>query len=325
MKRGKLLLTGYPGFLGSHLYQELEGKFELFTLGLDEAPTPNHTVADLSESIPALRNEHYDLVIHAAGKAHSVPSTAEERDHFFQVNEQGTLNLLAALDELTVAPGAIALISTVAVYGRESGHQITESHPLEATDPYGVSKINAEKSIREWEAAGVVKAIVRLPLIIGKQPPGNLGTMIRSIKKGFYFNVDGGRAKRSFVWIDDIAPFVVRLVAEGGGTYNLTDGHDASFKDLYSAFCRALGKRPYPALPRALAVPLALTGDSLERLTGRKMPFNRHTLIKMTSDLTFSCQKAKDDLAWTPTVIIDRLGEVVGPISKNLDLREETT
>ena len=309
--RGKCLLTGYPGFLGSHLYEQLSGDFELYTLGLGESTTANHIAVDLSQTAPDLPDVHFDLVIHAAGKAHSVPVTEAEKAAFFQVNENGTRHLLEALSRQASLPSALALISTVAVYGQETGQHLDESHPLEATDPYGLSKINAETAVREWGSEGTIKAIVRLPLIAGPNAPGNLGNMIRSIQKGYYFNVGGGTARRSFVWIDDIAPFICRLVAGGGGTYNLTDGRDTSFNELYQALCQALGKRPNPSLPTPLAVPLAVVGDVLGRLAGRRMPFDRIALKKMTTDLTFSSDSAMNDLAWEPTCIIDNIGKVV--------------
>lgn len=74
-------------------------------------------------------NEQYDIVLHAAGKAHSVPQTDEEKNAFFDVNLQGTKNLCSALEKVGV-PRALIFISTVAVYGCDFGENITEEHPL---------------------------------------------------------------------------------------------------------------------------------------------------------------------------------------------------
>lgn len=311
ISKKKCLLTGYPGYLGSRLYNQFQNEYEIYTLGLEDADTKKHAVADISQKVPQLDDIKYDLVIHAAGKAHIVPKTPEEEESFFRVNERGTYNLLGALDELTHVPAAFVLISTVAVYGQEVGNKITEHYPLNATDPYGLSKIKAEAALTRWDQTEVVKGIVRLPLIFGKNPPGNLGNMISSIKKGVYFNVSGGKARRSFVWIDDIAAFIVELVKNGGGTYNMTDGHDASFKELYETFCRIFHRRKYPALPKCIAVPLALTGDAIEGLTHKKIPFNSYVLKKMTTDLTFSSEKARRDFNWKPTKVLDRIADLM--------------
>ena len=66
----------------------------------------------------------------------------------------------------------------------------SENSDLLAKDPYGRSKIEAEAMIIEWAQKHAVKfLILRLPLIAGINPPGNLGSMINGIKKGFYFNI----------------------------------------------------------------------------------------------------------------------------------------
>ena len=73
----EILITGANGFLGSAIVNEL---------------TSDHTISSLSRSsgdykisleneIPNF-NKQFDLVIHAAGKAHSVPKTNFEKKQF---------------------------------------------------------------------------------------------------------------------------------------------------------------------------------------------------------------------------------------------------
>jgi hypothetical protein len=38
-----------------------------------------------------------------------------------------------------------------------------------------------------------------LPLLVGENPRGNLGVMMRAIDKGYYFNIGGGKARKSMV------------------------------------------------------------------------------------------------------------------------------
>lgn len=302
----KCLLTGYPGYVGSYLYDHLNDAYELHTLGMETAATPRHMVFDLGAGVPEIPDVAYDLVVHAAGKAHTVPRTDAEKAAFFRVNQQGTENLLGALDRLTAAPRAVVLVSTVAVYGREHGTAISENASLQASDPYGQSKLLAEEALRRWSAGGVKKGIMRLPLIAGENPPGNLGKMMRAVRRGRYFDLAGGKARRSFVWIDDVARFIP-LLAERGGTYNLTDGRDATFAEVHEALCRRYGKRHNPSLPACMAWPMAWAGDLMELISRRNMPFNSRVLKKMTSDLTFSCEKVMKELDWRPTEVVSKL------------------
>ncbi len=305
----KCLLTGYPGYLGSRLYHQLRNEYELYSLGLCDAQNKNHTIGDLSRCVPCIFNVKYDLVIHAAGKAHILPKTEAEKESFELINYVGTLNLLKGLEGLAEAPKAFVLISSVSVYGRDVGYQITETASLNALDPYGKSKIKAEQAVSSWDQPGIIKGILRLPLIVGPNPPGNLGKMLKGIRKGTYFNIAGGTAKRSFVWIEDIAPFIIQLASKGG-TYNLTDGRDVSFAELYKRLCECMSRRQNLALPKGLAYAFGLVCDVAGRLTRKKIPFDSLTYKKMTSDLTFSCDKAIRDFNWRPTPVLDRIKDL---------------
>ena len=82
----KLLFTGASGFLGNNVHPLLEAIYEVTTVGL--LPQDDYTV-NMAQEIPELR-ERYDIVLHAAGKAHVTPKTKAEKQAFFDVNLQGT-------------------------------------------------------------------------------------------------------------------------------------------------------------------------------------------------------------------------------------------
>ncbi len=58
----------------------------------------NDYTVNIANEIPEL-HERYDIILHAAGKAHSVPRSEAEKQMFFDVNLQGTKNLCAALEK----------------------------------------------------------------------------------------------------------------------------------------------------------------------------------------------------------------------------------
>ena len=108
----KLLFTGASGFLGRNIYQLLEKTYVIKTVGLT---SQDDYKIDIARNIPVF-TEVFDVVLHAAGKAHSIPKTGEEKQLFFDVNLQGTKNLCTALENSGI-PIALIFISTVAVYG----------------------------------------------------------------------------------------------------------------------------------------------------------------------------------------------------------------
>ncbi|HQT58819.1 NAD-dependent epimerase/dehydratase family protein [Daejeonella sp.] len=292
----KILLTGSSGFLGRHILEVLSD-FEIITLSRREADICIDLSQDKRE-LPVV-----DVVIHAAGKAHSVPKTKEESDSFFTTNLIGTINLLENLSRSQAIPRMFVYISSVSVYGLARGKNINEDTALLATDPYGLSKIQAEKVIIEWcKENDVICTILRLPLLIGKNPKGNLKNMINSILKGYYFNVGTGSARKSMVLAGDIAK-AIPIVAEIGGIYNLTDGYHPSFSELANKIAQKLGRKRPGNLHPLLCKIAGWTGD----IIGDKFPLNTAKLAKINADLTFDDSKAKSAFQWHPSQVLNNL------------------
>lgn len=292
----KFLFTGAFGFLGNNVRPFLERMYDVTTIGL--LPQDDYTV-NIAKEIPDL-DERYDIVLHAAGKAHSVPRTEAEKQVFFDVNLQGTKNLCTALERRGV-PRAFIFISTVAVYGCAYGENITEDHPLNGDTPYAMSKRLAEEYLQKWcYEHNVILGIIRPSLITGPNPPGNLGAMIHGIRSGKYLSIAGGRARKSVLMVQDIAK-LVPLLAEKGGIYNVCDSHHPTFRELETTICRQLDKKLPFSIPYWAAKCMALVGDCL----GKKAPINSLKLKKITESLTFSNEKAMRELGWKPTRVLE--------------------
>jgi len=292
----KLLFTGASGFLGKNLLPILNETYNVRTLGLTEKDDYNINIANETP----IFTESFDLVLHAAGKAHSVPKSEKEKKVFFDVNLQGTKNLCIALEKSGV-PKSFIYISSVAVYGLDYGEGITEEYPLNGNTPYGLSKIQAEFFLIEWcKKNDVILGIIRPSLIAGPNPPGNLGEMIRGIKTGKYFHIEGRDACKSVLMVKDIA-VLLPLLAEKGGIYNVCDTQQPSFSDLEKLIAIQLGK----SLPISISYDFAKKISYIGDLLGKKFPINSFKLKKITKSLTFSNEKARRELGWKPTNVLD--------------------
>jgi nucleoside-diphosphate-sugar epimerase len=290
----RILLTGSTGFLGKSILHEIENQHEILSIGRHEGGDYTY---DIEKKIPPL--PLVDIVVHAAGKAHSIPRLEEQEQIFFKVNTLGTQNLIHALE--SNLPKTFIFISTVATYGLDSGNKISENSPLLGKTPYAQSKIKAEKYLLEWgEKFNVKILILRLPLVVGLNPPGNLGKMINGIKRRTYFTIGGGRARKSMVLAEDVAKLIAEC-PDVSGIYNLTDGYHPSFAELESMICEQL-QRPKPFnLSLGLAKLLGKMGDFIP-----VFPVNSDTINKITQDLTFSDLKARQHLGWNPSRVIDK-------------------
>ena len=297
------LITGASGFLGKIITQNLL-KSGNKVIGLGR--TANELNVDLSNISEGFQMPYADIVVHAAGKAHIYPKTESEIKEFWDVNLKGTENLLKSL-EINEPPKKFIFISSVSVYGLNEGINVNEKHPLNATDPYGMSKIQAEILVETWcKGIGIDFLILRLPLIAGPNPPGNLGTMINGLKKGFYFNIGGGNARKSIVLAEDVANLISKE-STSSGIFNLTDGYHPSFKEISKKIAVDLEIKSVPNIPLVLARFLGFLGDLLEKsiFRGKTMPFNTVKLNKINSTLTFDDTKAVKELGWKPRAVLE--------------------
>ena len=291
-----LLFTGASGFLGNNLKPILSQTYSIKTLGLTDE---DDIKINLAQAVPQIIDS-FDIVLHAAGKAHTVPRTEAEKKVFFDVNYQGTVNLCKALEQSHL-PKALIFISTVAAYGLEYGENVTEDYPLKGKNPYSLSKIQAEQFLTDWcKEHDVILGILRPSLLAGKNPPGNLGDMIKGIATNRYLSIAGGKAKISVLMVEDIARILPALI-ERGGIYNVCDDEHPSFRELEILIAEQLGKKSPPSIPYWMAKSMALAGD----LLGKKAPINSLKLKKITESLTFSNEKAKRELNWQPLNVLE--------------------
>ncbi|WP_449401108.1 NAD-dependent epimerase/dehydratase family protein [Chryseobacterium wanjuense] len=74
----KILFTGANGFLGKNVIPVLREKsFEVKTFGTHNTDY----IFDIASEIPFFE-EKFDIIFHAAGKAHSIPKTDDEEKNF---------------------------------------------------------------------------------------------------------------------------------------------------------------------------------------------------------------------------------------------------
>lgn len=291
----KLLFTGGTGFLGSNVKPILDKTYDVTTIGITDR---DMLKANLVAGVPDLP-ERYDVVLHAAGKAHVYPKTDSEVKAFYDVNYQGTVNLCKALEKVGL-PKSFVFISTMDVYGTAVGENIAEDHPLEPTSHYAKSKLRAEEFLIKWAADnGVILGILRPSLMTGPNPPGNLKSMINGIKKGYYVNVAGGNTRKSLMMIQDIA-YLTMKIENIGGTYNVCDDRHPSYKELGECIAKQLGKHNPINIPYWMAWCMAKIGDVLTFL-----PINTYRLGQLSQTTTYSNAKAKKALDWQPLDVIE--------------------
>jgi UDP-glucose 4-epimerase len=156
----KLLITGGAGFIGSVLTAYLlDHGYEVVVV--DDLSTGHSQRIDsrarfiqasiLEKSALVAALVGVNAVIHCAAKS-LVEESVSSPDLYNQMNTEGTRDLLEAMNEAGVSN--IVFSSTAAVYGDSKIQPILESCELKPVNPYGKSKIEAERFISTFCSIG---------------------------------------------------------------------------------------------------------------------------------------------------------------------------
>jgi UDP-glucose 4-epimerase len=89
----------------------------------------------------------FDAVMHMAASV-EVEESVKQPEKYFENNAINTAKLLSAMDEAGIR--RLVFSSTAAVYGHQEKNPISESAPLRPNNPYGYSKLLAERIVRYY-------------------------------------------------------------------------------------------------------------------------------------------------------------------------------
>jgi nucleoside-diphosphate-sugar epimerase len=261
----RVLVTGSAGFVGRHLLDRLAAD-RVAAIELEGDIRDGAAVrTQLAQAAP-------DAIVHLAA-ASSVASSWRERRETWDVNVNGTLELLLAVEES--CPGArVLVVSSAEVYGAvPAGEQpIAEGRVLAPASPYGASKVAAEQAV----AATRLRAVIARPFPhIG---PGqsesfalpSFAAQIVRIERGeqeAVLLVGNLEARRDLTDVRDVVDAYIRMLAlaEPAAVYNVARGHAIAIGEALERLL-ALAQVPIrvevdPARLRPSDIPL-LCGDA---------------------------------------------------------------
>lgn len=290
-----VLVTGATGFVGRHLCPLLSQAGWEVRPAL-RRPGEGIVVGDLGPDTQwqsALAG--CQAVVHLAARVHVMNDTAQDPLAAFRaVNTAGTLNLARQAAQAGVR--RLVFISSIKVNG-EQGH-FTADTPPTPTDPYGISKWEAEQGLHQIAAeTGLEVVILRPPLIYGPGVGANFLALLKLVQRGIPLPFALVNNRRSLVYIGNFTDAIRHCLqhpAAPGKTFLVSDGEDVSSRQLVSAIATAMGKTalqlPIPPRLMALAGQLLGKGPQVQRLLG---------------SLTVDSSPLKETLGWAPPYTLE--------------------
>jgi UDP-glucose 4-epimerase len=275
----RVAVTGGAGYIGSTAVARLAARaddvvvIDNLVKGHEQAlpdgvPLAQIDICDLSAVVSVLRQFRPDAVLHFAALT-IAPESVRDPAPYWRVNTGGTLNVLDAMRDAGVA--AIVFSSTAAVYGNPEQIPIREDAPLEPINPYGASKLAAERAVSSYaEAYGFAYAALRYFNVAGAagevgedhRPETHLIPSALDASAGWReplsvygtdFPTADGTAIRDYVHVEDLIDahlLALDKVVAGGdslGVINLGTRGGASVREVLDAVERVTGA-PVPTL-----------------------------------------------------------------------------
>jgi UDP-glucose 4-epimerase len=299
----EVLVTGGAGYIGSHVtlllaeaghrvvvYDNLSSGHAWAVLGAELV------VGDLGDQerlAAVLGGRRFDAVLHFA--AHIwVAESIRDPARYYRNNLATALGLF----ELAARQGVRQLVfsSTAAVYGQPDAALIDESMPLAPINPYGASKMMAERVLMDIAAAtGLRYAILRYFNVAGADPQGRIGEAtpdnqhliklacetalgLRPAMRihGTDYPTPDGTCVRDYIHVDDLARAhlaALEYLDQGGAStaLNCGYGHGSSVREVLDTVRRVTRVDfPIETGPRRPGDPAVLVAgnDKIRRVLG---------------------------------------------------------
>ena len=234
--KGRVLVTGGTGFIGTELVEQLYVKgYEITILdradkpmGLDHVKYIKGDLSNAARCVMACANQDY--VIHLAAKAR-IPESFINPDEYFDSNVVGTRNILTAASAVGVKKFVYAGSSSV------YGNNTAPNKPTHKPDPlnyYAMSKLFGEHLCKQYKIMfGLNYNILRFFTVYSENQPTSLlfGKFAQMVKDGEPVTIHGdGEYRRDYIHVSDVAKACIASMESKvkNDTFNVGTGNNIS-------------------------------------------------------------------------------------------------
>ncbi|WP_343722436.1 SDR family oxidoreductase [Herbaspirillum seropedicae] len=305
-----ILVTGASGFVGRALLSRLDSEGQHLLRAafrpssetvMDRERIERTVISGLDPETDwsaALHN--IEAVVHCAARVHVMNETASDPlAEFRRINLEGSLALARQAQQAGVQ--RFIFLSSIKVNGEQTrlGRPFTADDKPAPTDPYGISKMEAEQALLELGRTGKMQVVIIRPVLVyGPGVKANFLSMMRWLDKGMPLPLGGiTQNRRSLVALDNLVDLITVCLAHpaaAGQVFLASDGEDLSTTGMLQRLGRALDKSP-----TLLPVPASWL-TLAARLMGKKGIAQR-----LCGSLQVDISKNRELLGWSPPITVD--------------------
>lgn len=196
----KILITGKNSYVGNSFAEWAEQHPDQYEI--DKISLRNDAWKEVDFS-------KYDVVLHVAGIAH-VSTDPNMEELYYKINRDLTVEVAKKAKKQGVAQ--FIFMSSIIIYGEATSYKkvINRDTVPNPANFYGKSKLEAEKSIQPLEDENFRIAIIRPPMIYGKDSKGNYPKLAKIARKLPIF--PDFPNERSMLHIDNLSEFIRLMI-----------------------------------------------------------------------------------------------------------------
>jgi UDP-glucose 4-epimerase len=295
---GPVLVTGATGWIGTALLEQLRMRgIETVALTRRTPRTDGDSarwiqIDDDFGSLAERWPEGVSAVVHLAARVHQMNDSATDPlTRYRSTNRDATLRL-AELGRAHGVKRFIFLSSIKALGEIEPGHPWRESDTPAPTDPYGISKLEAEMGLKDMMSEHFSPTIVRIPLVYGAGVSANFASLMKAVQRGVPLPLGAATAPRSLLGMDNLIDALLTCLDRpqaAGQLLHIADQEALPVRDLVLAIGVALNRKA-----RLINVPLEML-HTVGRLLGRS-----EQVMRLTNPLRVDISHAQSLLGWSP-------------------------
>lgn len=319
--KGRCVVTGACGFIGSHMVELLaDSGFEVVATDLQSALDANSGIAKYN--VEVVKTKAKEIVPADISEPNALDKIVEGADYVFhvasvfsysatwevleKVNVKGMRNLIDSIAKLDKKPQRLVVWGAGGVYGKPKPDRIPFREDM-APDPpnnYLRSKWFQEFLVMEHcPRLGIPYTIIRPTTVFGTRQIYGFPEILKNAYHSAIVMVPANFTGRiPFVSVEDVvnsALFLAQTESAKDQVFNVNDDSQMTTVDLFRFFAAVFGKPfvklpaiPIPPIQSALKIAADIIGVVAKR-KGMKPIIERDTVEYLGADFVYSNEKLK--------------------------------
>lgn len=295
----KILVTGATGFIGKNLVKALTEKGHEVVCVVRKTSRTDHlkeknislVVADLLDNGEV--EEVFSKVLPEAVFHCAAAVMEKDEDKLHEVNMTSTRNICQACLDNHVK--RLVYLSSIAVISGNDKVPLTDELPYKANNPYGRSKIEAEKVVVDFREKGLAAAVIRPCMVYGEDEPHGLDRMMEAVEARRIPVVDlpGMESKLNLVHVDNVVQVLMLALEKDEaleGAFIVADKEAITLRKFFEICYDELTSSKPPVVPSWLGKMLLL------------LPPVKKRADRYFKDRVYDISRARDLLGYEPRI-----------------------